>query len=548
MPDTEQQPAEPPKPASWLARLLHRLSGANRDVIAAQVTDASHVAVGKNIIQIGQLLIPLWAVIVICVSLLGLLATTAYYLLAPAFLPVRMPDGSFNIAVAPFSVLEGQETSASATEATELSNGIAKYIDEQSESLKQILPGRTIEVWGPADRISPVTSKNVAQIAKTLNADIIIYGTLSQVSTDNLALHPEFYLSERAVQQASELMGQHALGRTIDFYDDTLGRGEATDVLRSRLEALIQMLAALIYQSRGTVEGFHKSLNILRKAENSSVWLTANDHTGQEIFYLFLGIAHLHYATTLEDQSSNERTEALIQSREAFSRALELNPQYARVQNGLGFALTQLAYFDRAEGCGWDWAMVKEAEKWFLAAMQLPPETKPVSGQADFRATFGLGQLDLYRGYCFDADRPILWQKARENYLSVTQQYRQMEDPASAVTDMAALTYIGLGIMDLFDIESLQIQTSSTKLSASIASFESALSLISASQTDVAKKHQLESMPYYLTALCANHEQQKAQQVLDDYLATQSAPDKTRSAIQAFLDSSQQEGCLDENT
>jgi hypothetical protein len=43
-----------------------------------------------------------------------------------------MPDGSFNIAVAPFSGPAGQENAVDTTEAVELSNGITKYISEQS--------------------------------------------------------------------------------------------------------------------------------------------------------------------------------------------------------------------------------------------------------------------------------------------------------------------------------------------------------------------------------------------------------------------------------
>ena len=53
------------------------------------------------------------------------------------------------------------------------------------------------------------------KVAEALNADLLIYGVMQQEDGDRWSIEPAIYLGDRAVQQVSELGGDHALGKPI---------------------------------------------------------------------------------------------------------------------------------------------------------------------------------------------------------------------------------------------------------------------------------------------------------------------------------------------
>jgi hypothetical protein len=167
-----------------LRRLLARIRGG--DVIVVNVgPGASDVVVGKNILRIGTLVIPALPLVV---ALIGTLAASAVGLWL-YLVPAQMPLGSFNVAVAEFSQLDGQGRERVTADSALISRTLFTTIQEE---LRQLPPDYQAIVWhdsmsllqkrAPIGAIAGATigarSSAACRRAEDLGADIIVYGVL----------------------------------------------------------------------------------------------------------------------------------------------------------------------------------------------------------------------------------------------------------------------------------------------------------------------------------------------------------------------------------
>jgi len=358
MPTNEEQPRE--NNPSWLARQWQRLRGDRRDgdTILAQVgEDARGVAVGKNIIQIGSMRIPIWLVVLIAVGVVtgagvavvnavstrGELRDIRGVVLAPTPTPTSTPTatptptpapmtGAFNIAVADF----GQEDSAGRVQPSEQGRVLSQWVFEslrtQYEQIgdsfdlgveiwhdSAVIPQKNVTFGVMAGDTPRARADSAAALAQTVRADMVIYG---QVATSNepAGLVLEFYVSPH-LRETNTIVGRHGLGRPIPVslqLDNPLARIDTNETLQTRMAALFRLTVGLTYDLLGRSQ---EALETLRAAE---IELTGwQDEDGKEILYFFIGRELLF----LEQDEEAE---------EAFNTALRINPDYARAHIGLG--------------------------------------------------------------------------------------------------------------------------------------------------------------------------------------------------------------------
>src|SRR6266436_4082983 len=107
MPDESQNNQDHQDNRNWLRRWLQRGRDQQAsDMIAAQIGEnARNVVVGKNVIQIGTLQIPMYLAVIIAAGVVISAASTLLFVLSPSGLADLFPKrlaGQYNIAVADF--------------------------------------------------------------------------------------------------------------------------------------------------------------------------------------------------------------------------------------------------------------------------------------------------------------------------------------------------------------------------------------------------------------------------------------------------------------
>lgn len=541
-----------PQKQNWLTGLLQRFLGtAPGDVIAAEMgANAHNIVVGKNIVQIGALKIPIWVLFVVTAAtiigisiaifnalftgrlvgkigavVLAVPTPTSTATPPPTRTPAVMPAGSFNIAVAEFITRDQDGAEWQSAEAQERANSIALFLQSQIDTFSHLLPWQIV-VWGPDDHALFIPTGEEAQHARALNADILIYGILHQLVGSRRAIEPKFYLDERPFALASELGEEHALGTKLDYQQESLtSKGDVNKTLEIRIKALAQMLLGFSYLYDGTQKSYESATAQFEDIAYHSEWAKLEDGTGQEILHLFLGNAYMSQANVTEDDSP-ERLVLLEKSRGAFEKALELNPDYSRLYNGLGSALFQLARTldDEEDHC----SMIDKAKKAYETALAAPSEQKPLSGQVDLRAHFGLGRVQFLRGYCVDGEAYQFgpeWQSADNHYQFVIAEFAKIESPVPSVVDMAGVAYADLGYMtfeqtlELYRRNPDEVDPILEQLQHAVDYFEKSISLLQRSSTDEGRRQLIMVMPKYLDSLCINERGATAQAALNALLA-----------------------------
>jgi tetratricopeptide (TPR) repeat protein len=293
------------------------------------------------------------------------------------------------------------------------------------------------ELWPPerTGRIEGSTSEEratlAAELAGRIKANLIIYGVITQTGE----LTSEFYVGEQGFERGQELIGPHTLGGPLPVplpFPQTLS-GLAIPGLTARFNALnlitIGLAALFIEQPQIAIDYFHK-------AEQIPEWV---DSAGKEIVYLLDGDANLQRA------SMEKTLSPLIAATDAFSKALEINPDYARAKLGLAGvaylqALTDPTNINRSTV---DRAKLDEAERAFQEAgtLQAPPSAK-----VSTKIAFGLGQIYLVRGGILSDTEQLArahseFEAVINDYLSATPSDQYL------LEDLAGQAYARLGLL-----------------------------------------------------------------------------------------------------
>jgi len=330
----------------WRDRLLSFLKRKERgDVIAGDVGEGARgVVVGKNVVQIGTLIVPARLAIVLVVLLVGLVAGSAA-LAWNLWVPDRM-TGLFNIAVAEFGQVDAQgqvrPSPSGQLISQRLFNGLRIEFDNLPFKVRQDLqpqlwhdslglirkrarigfvPGETREARAEAAR----------QLARRINAHVVIYGNLP-ADGSGAGFVPEVYVSPGAGidAEADKLVGVYQPTGAIpvqllDKANDPSVRRSITIRLNSWTNEFSLFTIGLMYDLLGYPG---RALPVLQQARDE---LASTGEEGNEVLWFFIGREAMWLKRDEEAQP-------------AFEEAVRLNPNYARARLGLGDIHLNKAY------------------------------------------------------------------------------------------------------------------------------------------------------------------------------------------------------------
>lgn len=179
-----------------LGRFKHQKRG---DIIAGEVgAGARGVAVGKNIIQIGNLVIPVRLLLTLLFPLIPIL--TALFWSRPTEM-----TGSFNVAVAEFGQISPMGQVEPSASGQRLSEWIFKTLRDEYKSLPTVqiwhdnldLTDKRVTIGLMRGNTPEERSKAAAALAQKINAHVVIYGNLDS-NYNSAGFIPEFYVANRA--------------------------------------------------------------------------------------------------------------------------------------------------------------------------------------------------------------------------------------------------------------------------------------------------------------------------------------------------------------
>lgn len=443
---------EEPEKTSRRRRLFSRPA----DTIAGQVGDnARGVVIGKNVIQIGRVNVPVWLVFAfgsILVAAFGLLLFVNADELADrlGLIPVEFPLGVYGVAVAPFhdpSAVDAETRNEGIDKATSLT----RYLSYVEETFSNI--GEAPKVFGPEEKIQPTSIAAVTEYAAKLKADIVIYGVLKRVSAQRWELTPRFYVSEAALKRAPELSGDAALGAPITYRIDApqASQREVNFSLQQRVKTIIEISMALSYLEQDSLDGYRDAVALLDALEMNSAWVEENVKLpGQEIFYTYRGFAYLKLADAISelDQGDAAALAAHLEKAELLLlKGEEINPSSPRVLVALGSIYFQKGRRLRALDCSLaTMPYLEKAKGRFEAGIESLSGAPDISSMplgdrsVYLNALLGLGRVDFYRYYCdgFARGHPRLVKDALINYDAVIADYNRAPDPLLARTALYA--------------------------------------------------------------------------------------------------------------
>jgi tetratricopeptide (TPR) repeat protein len=333
----ERPPAESQRGRGWLRGVLARFAGRRErgDVIAANVEGGARgVAVGKNIVQIGTLNVPVWPLLGLLLAIVVAAGVWALSLRGPATM-----GGQFNVAVADFVELDGEGRPRASERADQLG---ALVFDTLAASYPQ--PGPALLLWRNGSvpytrqgaRIAPVADADQAvAAASAIKADVLIYGALDSGARFTLQL----YVSPRPgiYGDANAIVGAYRFGDPIQL--DPTDMAASSDALTARARALVALVHGLRADSKGDFGAARASY------EEAEKLLPAGRSTAKAIILFFKGQS-AYYASVLDPQAQ-PAPQLLNDAGNAFAEALRNDATYARAQIGLAGVLYERAWWQK---------------------------------------------------------------------------------------------------------------------------------------------------------------------------------------------------------
>jgi len=344
---SDPQPADPgpEHPISRPTPQLFKKKGKG-DVIAAEVGEGARgVAVGKNIVQIGTLAIPAWALL----ALLGGVALGVGLLGWMAFHKAKGPttmSGLFNVAVANFGELDSNGQMRASQKGELLSRRLFEGLQIEFNNLpKNIQQDFQPQVWN--DSLDPgqkgVTigvipgntpseqEKAACALAARINAHLVVYGNLPSPgsSTDFIPQVAVCNNSQLRID-ADEIVGGHQAGGGVPTsLLAVLNQPNVETSVNIKLNTWSNTFSAftigVMYDLQGRTE---LALKVFQQAQDE---LKSNTGKESEVLWFFIGREYL-----LQNQDD--------QAEKAFLQALNTNNTYARAHLGLGTVFQDRAY------------------------------------------------------------------------------------------------------------------------------------------------------------------------------------------------------------
>jgi len=341
---------------NWLQRFLARaIRQEHGDIIAANIGEgAQNVAVGKFILQnnvrIGTLVVPVRFIVALLA--VALVVAIAVWI---AVVPDKMPESTFNVAVAEFGQLDKNGQMHASKDGASLSEWMFGKLQAEAASLPKDIK---VEIWHDSlgwlrkrTFIGVVaTEAQAATLAKRINAHMVIYGTLD-VNQDPATFTPKFYAAT-VRSETAEIIGGQQLGAPVAFrspvdFNDTRTGAYFDKNLKPRADALVWFTWGLALDLTGQND---KALQVFRDAEPQ--FKTWSKDQGNEILYVFMGREAFFLARneTEAKKAFNSSSEALDFAEDAFNKALNSNPAYDRAHLWLGNIYSERAQRRLAAG------------------------------------------------------------------------------------------------------------------------------------------------------------------------------------------------------
>ena len=370
------------------------------DRIGANVGEgAQGVAVGKNIIQIGTLVVPTVPVLLLLVVMgsgivfLGLKLSG----LAGPRGPATM-QGAFNVAIAEFGQDDGKGHVTHSDDGARLSRWVYDSLRAQLDAFPDTDVKTDVQIWHdslPAAEKGTTlgivaNEQEAAKLAERVGAHMVIWGNLDP----QRGFIPRFYISSQLQGDSDAVVGQYQVGdRPVPV--DMSAPEFVKRALTERTNLLFWYTIGLRQENYGFAQ---KALEVFRQAETYAIALQGQQE-GAEILYFLLGQAALF----ADDDNTAQA---------ALEKALAINPGFVRAQVVLGSVYLRRAQRltgqDRLETTDWEQA-VREYEK---AIAMAPASKDPVWG-------LGAAPLALGMAYKIEGDAYLggkLYDQADQNY------------------------------------------------------------------------------------------------------------------------------------
>jgi tetratricopeptide (TPR) repeat protein len=335
----ESQGATPGPKRGLLSRLPQFLKKRPAgDVIAAEVGEGARgVATGKNIIQIGTLQVPIWAVLALLAGVAAAIALLAWIAFRPPQGPATM-SGLFNVAVADFGMLDSRGQVSSSQTGDLLSRRLYEGLQIEFNSLpKDIQQNFQPQVWqdsmdqaqkgvkiGMIPGSTPDDQEKAAcALAERIHARIVIYGNLpaSAATTDFIPQVAVCNNSQLRID-ADEIVGGHPVGagvpaRLLAQLSDPNVETSVNIKLNAWSNTFSAFTIGVMYDLQGRSD---LALSVFQQAQNEVKSDTGKDN---EVIWFFIGREYL-----LLNQDD--------QAEKAFLLSIAANAHYARAHLGLG--------------------------------------------------------------------------------------------------------------------------------------------------------------------------------------------------------------------
>ena len=413
----EEEPASAQKKVSgtWIGRLFRRK---NQDPDGSITVTGGDFVLGDKISQIFQEILKIYifkdiwqlAMFLSFVVMVSVAVGGVYWY---SIQPQKM-DGNFNIAVADFAAVGGADQDV----ADALSQHIFRFLDDEAQQIT------TQDIQVTHRNIPAISNAQEARdLARTVNAQVVIYGDVLPAGSKDARLTPQFYISEDYRPDVSELNGQQKLAAPIllpveNIFSTTT---DSLEVLQERTVILTEFTKALVYLALNQLGPAQESVD---KAIDRS---QREAFEGKEVLYLFASqIARLDKNFDLA--LSN------------IQRALELNENYGR-----GYIALANIYYDQGD--------YYRALEIYRKADSL--SNQPVGAYINQKASLGIGNICSVQfqsvrrsGYPDSSDVDALEQCSRKSYESVVKYYEQQARPEKNLKEMTARAYYGLGLLD----------------------------------------------------------------------------------------------------
>lgn len=234
--------------------------------------------------------------------------------------------GDFNVAVAQF----GTTNQADDATARGIADAAHRSISQKLFEFEQAGDFENLAVADPATigRIDGSTlearTREAGDLAEKINADVVLFGNLDAGSGVSV-FSAELYLSDRNLRNAEELAGAYSFGLIeLPTTDPVAVTREVSAVLESQAEAVAELVVGLSYYALSDYEIAREHF-----LDAEAAW--QGNETGKEVVFHLLGNATGHLAA---DRPSDAQT-YLAEARDYYSRALAIDPTYARSHFGL---------------------------------------------------------------------------------------------------------------------------------------------------------------------------------------------------------------------